>query len=726
MTDANSTLCLHCLLPVGRRAMRRSVQGEDCTFCCYGCCIAYQVRGGSREEHDAAWLLVRLGAGGFLSMNIMLFSLLLYTDDFAGADAAVLPWIHLLLWLFATPAVVILGEPFAREAWEHARQGRWSASTLIVLGVGAAYAYSAFATVEGSRQVYFDTACMVLMLFTVGYYLDAAGRARAARDLAPLLAAESEMAIVVEGDAEQRRSVREVTSGMLLRVRPGERIPVDGTVVEGRSHADEAVITGECRAIEKGPDSSVIAGSINLDGPLLIRSSGAGNATRWAQICRSVREALLRRSPSQRLADRIVGVFVPVVLLLGLVTAAVWSRHVPFDKALLTGLAVLVVACPCAVGLAAPMATSLGIGRLARHGCLVRDPAALEALARTRLIAFDKTGTLTSGRARIIAIDSPNVDPDDVLARAAGLERHSEHGLGRAVALTATARGLVPIATQDVRVVPGRGITGNAGGEAVAAGNGELMRGLGWALAPDLAALAQVHETRGHSRVYVGWGGVVHAVLALDDTPLPDARATVDALHRRGLHAMLLTGDSPAAARRIASIVGIAEIEAGLSPEAKRAALDRRRREGLVAMVGDGLNDGPVLATADVGIAVGSATDLARETAALVLPPDGLWLLPYAVDVARSVRTTILSNLAWAFGYNFVAIGLATAGLLQPVLAAAVMAGSSLLVVLNSLRLERLPDPSADVETAIAPGPAAVPSLDANTAARWISQTRLS
>jgi Cu2+-exporting ATPase len=674
--------------------MRRMLQGEECAFCCYGCCIAYQVKGGNREEHEAAWLLVRLGVGSFLSMNIMLISLLLYTDGFVGTDAQVLPLLHMTLWLFATPAVIILGEPFAREAWAHARQGRLTASALIVLGVGAAYAYSVFATFELSGQVYFDTACMVLMLFTVGYYLDAAGRARAARDLQPLLAAESEWAAVVDGTHEQRRPVREVTAGMRVRVRPGERIPVDGVVIEGRSHADEAVITGESRHIAKQAGTPVIAGSINLDGPLLIEGSGAGHATRWAQICRSVRDALLRRSPSQRLADSIVGVFVPVVLLLGIATTVYWAQRMPFDRALLTGLAVLVVACPCAVGLAAPMATSLGIALLARHGCLLRDPAALEALARTKMIAFDKTGTLTSGRPHLAGIDTPNCDANEAVARAAGLEQHSEHGVGQAIFIAAMARGVTPVVTQDVRAVPGLGICGIADGQAVAAGSAAFMREFGWTMSPDLATRGSAHESDGHSVVYVGWNDRVRAVLALDDTPLPEARVTVEALHQRGLRATLLTGDLAGAARRIASVVGIDEIEAGLVPEAKRTALDRlRQRHGTVAMVGDGLNDGPVLAAADVGIAVGSATDLARETAALVLPAGGLWMLPWVVDVAREVRRIILSNLMWAFGYNFVAVGLAMAGLLQPVLAAAVMAGSSIVVVLNSLRLERMRGP---------------------------------
>ena len=692
MTD--DRLCRHCLLTIGPRAMRRTVNGENCAFCCYGCCIAFQVRSGKSEEWEAAWLLIRLGVGGFLSMNIMLFSLLLYTGAFTGVDARLLPWVHLLLWIFATPALVILGGPFLRETWLDGVQGRLRSSALIVVGVGAAYIYSAFAVIERGTHVYFDTATMVLMLFTVGRYLEAAGRARAARDLEPLLAAESECATVVNGGAETRRPVREVDARMLVRVRPGERIPVDGVVTEGESHTDEAVITGESRQVAKSVGSPVIAGSINLDGPLLIQCSGSGTATRWAQICRSVRDALVRRSPTQRIADRVVGASVPLVLALGGLTMLYWAQWLPLERALLFGLAVLVVACPCAVGLAAPLATSLGIGRLARCGCLVRDPGVLEALARTRLLAFDKTGTLTSGRAHVVGIESDGAGTDEVLARGAGLERDSEHGLARAITMAAATRGLKPVVARDVRILPGRGIRGNADGKAVVAGNGALMSELGWSVAPALSEHGRSLEADGYSVIYIGWGEQVRAALALDDSVLPEARSTVEALRSRGLHVLLLSGDLAHATQRVAVAAGIQDAQSGLSPEAKRAALRQlRQRYNVVAMVGDGLNDGPVLADADIGIAVGSATDLARETAALVLPRDGLWMLPWVVDVARAVRMTILTNLMWAFGYNCIAVTLAMLGWLQPVLAAAVMAGSSIIVVLNSLRLERLPDP---------------------------------
>jgi P-type Cu2+ transporter len=700
MTPFPDALCRHCLLPVGRRAFVRAVNGEGCQFCCYGCCIAHQVKCGSGDASEAAWFLVRLGAGSFLSMNIMLFSLLVYSGAFTGADRRVLPTIHLLLWALATPAVLILGEPFLRETWSQARRGRLTSSALIVLGSLSAYVYSTLAMFQPGGHLYFDTASMVLMLFTLGRYLEAAGRARASRDLAPLLAAESELATVVEGTQEHRRPVREVRAGMLIRVRPGERIPVDGLIVEGRSHTDESVITGESRQIAKAVGAAVLAGSINLDGPLLIRSSGAGSESRWAQICRSVRDALRQSSRTQRIADRLVGAFVPIVLALAAVTLLYWVQRLPLDQAMLTALSVLVVACPCAVGLAAPMAHSLGIGQLARHGCLVRSPSALEALAGIRMIAFDKTGTLTLGRPTLVAVATEGVGEEEVLVRLAGLERHSEHGLAHAVAMAAIARGLDPIAAQDVQIVPGRGLRGVVHGESVAAGSAALMGELGWQLPPALSERAEEMASTGHSVVFVGWSenaraGRVRAVLSFDDTPLPEAGAIIHALRSLGLRVTLLSGDHAGAAARVAATVGVDEWQAGLLPEAKRTALDQYRvRHGAIAMVGDGLNDGPGLACADVGIAVGSATDLARETADLVLPADGLWLLPWVVVRARAVRSTILANLAWAFGYNLIALTCAALGMLQPILAAAVMAGSSLLVVLNSLRLERLPGPS--------------------------------
>jgi Cu2+-exporting ATPase len=709
-------LCSHCLLPVGARPMQRAVNGVAHAFCCYGCCLAFQVRNGSGEEAEATWLLIRLGVGGFLSMNVMLGSLLLYSGTFERADAELVPWVHLLLWILATPALVILGGPFLRDTWHQAIRGRLTSASLITLGVAAAYGYSVTSMLTGGTHVYFDTATMLLVLFTLGRYLEAAARARAVRSLAPLLEAEGQWATLIERGVELRRPARDLAAGALVRVRPGERFPVDGVVLEGESHADEAVITGESRYVAKLAGAQVIAGSINLEGPLLVSVSRAGTATRWAQICRAVRDSLAQRSPTQRVVDRVAGTSVPIVVALSGLTVLAWMESLPFDQALLAGLAVLVVACPCGLGFAAGLAGSLGIARLASRGCLVRGGGVLESLARVRSVAFDKTGTLTLGRTRLAGIETAGVETGEALARAAGLERHSEHGLARGIAADADARGLAPVATTQIRSVPGSGIQGIAGDEPVAAGTGAWMAELGWPVPPHLAERARMAEAGGHSVVYLGWAGAVRAVLWLDDTPRPEARGMIDALRRAGFGVALLTGDLPEVARRIASSVGIDAWQAALSPEGKKSALAQLRREhGPVAMVGDGLNDGPVLAAADVGVAVGSATDLARETADLVLPEDGLRLLPWTIELAREVRRTIVTSLFWAFAYNVIALGLAAFGLLQPLVAAGMMAASSLIVVLNSLRLERLPDPAAVADSmtagrAPATKPASVPA----------------
>lgn len=704
MSTIAENFCTHCLLPLGLRPTQREVDGQTYAFCCYGCCLAYQVRSGHGEESEAAWLLVRLGVGGFLAMNIMLFSLLLYSGTFDHADTHLVPVVHYVLWALATPLIVVLGGPLFRETWREAARGRLTSFSLIALGAGAAYGYSALNTLTGGEHVYFDTATMVLVLYTLGRYLEAVGRARAVRNLKPMLEAEGQWVRVIEDGAEVGRPVGEMTAGTMVRVRPGERIPVDGVVLDGYSHADEAAITGESRLVEKILGSSVFAGSINQEGPLLIRSSVAGTATQWARICNSVREALARDTPTQRLADQVASGFVPAVLVVAGLTVLYWGSRVPFDEALMTGLAVLVVACPCALGLAAPLAGSLGIGRLARRGCLARSGGVLETLSRVQTVVFDKTGTLTRGKARLVGVEGEGASPNEILRRAAGLENDSEHTLARGIIEAAGHRRLQPVPARQVRAIPGRGIVGCAEGYPIAAGNAKLMAELNWRIPPALVERGRSAEAIGQTVVYVGWRTEVKGVLLLDDILLPEARSIVHTLRHLGLRTELLTGDLRQVARRVASVVGMDKWEAGMTPQDKSTALQRcSRTHGPVAMVGDGLNDGPVLAEAAVGIAVRSATDLARETADLVLPDGGLKILPWVIRLARAVRKTIVTNLLWAFGYNLVAIALAVLGLLQPVIAAALMAGSSIVVVFNSLRVERFPDPPTDLAHAKSP-----------------------
>jgi P-type Cu2+ transporter len=684
-------LCAHCGLPVGRRGTRLTLDGETHAFCCYGCSLAFQVGQGNRAESEATWLLIRLGIGAFLAMNIKMFSMLFYFGGIDEADAHLLPVIHLILWALATPLLFILGWPFARDAWQEGRRGQLTANTLMTLGVGAAYLYSALAVVRGTGHVYFDTVALLLVLFTLGRLLDTSAPPPAVRSLAPMLEADRLWVSVLAPDGAVRRvRAAEVRPGMRLRVLPGERVPVDGVVVEGRSHLDESIVTGEPRPVPRAPGNPVLSGSINHEGSLVVEAAVAGTESRWALICRAVRESLTRRGTAQRLTDRVAGAFVPLVLLIAAFTVFHWAGQGSFEQALFTGLAVLVVACPCALGLAAPLATTLGIGGLARHGALVRGPEVLERLARVRVAAFDKTGTLTVGKARLTAIETDGTTPaEELLRRVAGLERGSEHPLARGVLEAAAARGLAPAPVSDVVALPGRGVRGRGETGPIAAGIAGVMEASGWEIPPGRAARVAELEASGQTVIHAGWDGRWRGALVFGDALHEEAAETVHLLRQQGLHCVLLSGDLPAAARRTAEALGMDAWRAGLSPADKVAEVARlTTAHGPVVMVGDGLNDGPVLAAASVGVAVGSATDLARETSDMVLPPRGLRLMPWGVARARRVRRTIFTNLAWAFGYNGIALALAALGYLSPVWAAVIMAGSSLLVIANSMRLD--------------------------------------
>jgi Cu2+-exporting ATPase len=685
----NAELCHHCQLPLRGWGQTREVKGESHQFCCYGCCLAYQVRHGEREEPEAVWLLIRLGVGAFLAMNIMLFSLLLYSGSFGPTDQELQRIVHFLLWILATPLLFILGGPFIGGAWNAARRGRANADTLVSLGAVSAYGYSAQQTMAGGDAVYFDTVAMVLLLFTLGRYLEAIGRVQAMRSLAPMLAAERARATVVRDGRDIELPVRAVVPGTVVRARPGERIPVDGVVIEGRSQCNEAVLTGQSEACVKHPGAAVYAGSVNGTGQLLIRATLAGMDTRWGQISRQVREALSHKGMVGEIVDRAAAAFVPLVAILAAATTLYWGGRGPLEEALMAGLAVLVVACPCALGLAAPLATAIGLGLGAQRGVLIRGGGALERLARLKAVAFDKTGTLTTGDMQLVDIVNADIEETALLRRAAGLAQGSEHPIARGILAATQARGLVPSTASDLRACPGEGVAGDVVGVYTAMGSAAFMAAQGWMLSRDLTDQGAA-RAEGLSLVYLGWDGQVRGSLSLADTLLADAPGTVASLGRLGLATCLLSGDTRPAAARTAEAVGIANWRGELSPAGKVDALKAwSRRHGPVAMVGDGLNDGPVLAAAAVGIAVGGATDLARETADATLPEGALATLPWMLQLARRIRRTIATNIVWALGYNVVALSLAAAGLLQPIIAAALMAGSSLLVVINSLHAGR-------------------------------------
>jgi len=685
-----AAVCDHCQLPVGRLGYRCEISGNKRAFCCYGCYLAYQVGRGDFDDAEVAKLLIRLGTGVFLAMNIMLFSLLIYSGTLDDSDPAFRFKIDVLLAILATPLMYVLGGPFISSAVRAAGRGRVNSDTLVAIGTVAAYSYSVLAIAQHQATVYFDTVAMVLMLFTAGRLMEAIGRARAARSLEPMFAAEKATANVLQDDELVVRSVEQIARGDIVQIQPGELVPVDGIVRKGQSECNESMLTGESVQVAKSKGSVVYAGSVNLGGRLLVETRDAGASTRWGKICESVRTAINSPSEIQQILDRVADFFVPFVVVLAIAATVFWAKHVALADALMIGLAVLVVACPCALGLAAPLANTLGLRKAAQGGCLVRSGQLLEVLARVRRLAVDKTGTLTKAAANLTTIITHKVEPDVAIQYAAAAENGLYHPLARAIVTAAQDRDIKLLPSENVREIPGMGVTADVGKKTVAVGSALLFENLRWDVTSPLQQPTGRSANDITTPVYVGWDGMAVAVLRFVDPLLPDAKVFVAGLRRLAIEVQILSGDSPAVTAQIAKVVGIGNWHAALTPEGKQSHLQQWSEGGhAVAMVGDGLNDGPVLAAAAVGIAVGGATDLARETADVVLPDGRLARLPWLIKLSRRVQKTIYQNLAWALGYNAVGLLLAAMGLLRPVAAAALMAGSSMIIIVNSLRLNR-------------------------------------
>lgn len=686
MSENPDSFCDHCHLPLGQWPHAGEAEGATGQFCCYGCFIGWQTAHGGGDDAVAAAFLIRLGLGAFLAMNIMLFSLLLYSGALDGIDTGLRPYIHILLWVLATPVLTVLGGPFFKEAFTELLRGRLAPSLLIVIGTSAAYAYSAIATLQGADRIYFDTVTMVLVFFTLGRYLEASGRARAARSLQPLLEAEHQLVRChVEGQDMMCR-LAAVTRGTLVRIWPGERIPVDGVVVEGVSQTEEAMLTGESRPVAKLPGSPVLAGSINGDGDLLIEASADGLESRWIAICCDVRAALSRPTQAQRVAEKVAQVFIPLVILIA--AATVWTNWQlgAGDMAFLSGLAVLVVACPCALGLAAPLATSLAVAHLTRNGVLIRSGAVLETLAGIRAVAFDKTGTLTQSNIRYHEMASAQAKSDTVFRYAAAIASHSHHPLSRALCNEASRKGHSAMQASSVQIVTGKGAKGTVRGQCVLVGSRRWLEAEGLRFPSKLEKTAGDAAVNGRMLVFAGWGEHIRGVFAFDDAVHPQAKALIGTLKQQGLKPLVLSGDGETQTERLCTEIGVDQWHGELLPGDKQNLLKQIANElGPVAMVGDGVNDAPAMTQAAIGIAVGEGTGIARETAGIVLPPGGIAQLPELLETARRTKRTIVANLAWAFGYNGIAVVLATLGLLQPVIAAALMAGSSLFVVVNTI-----------------------------------------
>jgi Cu+-exporting ATPase len=594
-------------------------------------------------------------------------------------------WVSLVL---ATPVVFWSGAQFHRAALLNARHGAATMDTLVSLGTLAAWTWSTVVLLAGiSADTYFEAAAVITALILLGRYFEARAKRRSGAAIRALLELGAKEARLLRDGEEISVPVEQLGVGDLFVIRPGEKVATDGVVVEGSSAVDQSMLTGEPVPVEVGPGAEVAGATINTSGRLVVRATKVGADTALAQIARLVEQAQAGKAAVQRLVDRISEIFVPVVILISLATLGGWLlAGASASSAFTAAVAVLIIACPCAMGLATPTALMVGTGRGAQLGILIKGPEVLEQTRRVSTIVLDKTGTVTEGRMRLVDALPLAASRDELLRLAGAAESASEHPLARAIAAAADEKPRVT----EFRNHAGLGIEALVDGHAVLVGRASFLAD--WAIElPDEAHAWQTQaEAAGRTVVAVAWDGALHGLLALADTLKPSSQQAVAELRQLGLTPVLLTGDNERAARSIAQEVGIDEVRAEVLPDGKAVEVERLQHEGeTVAMVGDGVNDAPALATADLGLAIGTGTDVAIEASDLTLVSGDLRAAADAIRLARRTLATIKGNLFWAFAYNVAAIPLAVAGLLNPMIAAAAMAASSIFVVSNSLRLRR-------------------------------------
>jgi Cu+-exporting ATPase len=618
-------------------------------------------------------------------------------------------WISLLL---ATPVVLWAGAPFFVRGWRSLITGNLNMFTLIAMGTGVAWLYSmmgtlapnrfppAFRDMHGAVAVYFEAAAVITVLVLLGQVLELRARERTSGAIRALLGLAPKTARRISEHGEEDVAIETIAVGDRLRVRPGEKIPVDGVVTEGQSFVDESMVTGEPMPVAKEAGAQAIGGTVNQSGGLVLRAEKIGRDTMLARIVDLVAKAQRSRAPIQRLADQVAGWFVPAVILAALLAFAAWMTFGPeprFTFALVAAVTVLIIACPCALGLATPMSIMVGVGRGAQSGILIRAAQAMQRLERVDTLVIDKTGTLTEGKPKVVdIIVAEDVEENALLRWAASVERGSEHPLGLAILNAAKERKLEVIAAADFTAHAGKGVTGTVDGTTIVLGNAALMAGLN-VVTEALDAAAETARQQGATAIYAAVDGRIAGIIAIADPVKASAQAVLTALRRDGLRIVMLTGDNLTTARAVATTLGIDEIEAGVLPERKSEVVQRLRHEGrCVAMVGDGVNDAPALAAADVGIAMGGGTDVAIESAGVTLLTGDLSGLVRARKLSVATMRNIRQNLAFAFLYNAAGVPIAAGVLypvfgilLSPMVGAAAMALSSVSVIGNALRLAR-------------------------------------
>lgn len=636
-----------------------------------------------------------------LTAPIMLVSMFMMSGWFMALWPLSMDDTNKLLLIATTLVMVVSGKRFFTIAWKLAKHFTSDMNTLVAVGTGTAYAYSALVVLfphwfpaETRTHVYFDTAAVIVTLILMGRLLEARAKQRASDAIKKLMELQPKTARVVRNGRELDIPIGNVVHGDIVIVRPGERIPVDGVITNGATSVDESMVTGESIPVEKTVGQKVIGGTINKNGTIEFRATAVGTETVIAQIIKLVEQAQGSKAPIQRLADRIASVFVPTVMGIGLLTFILWLAvgGVGFTVAMMNFIAVLIIACPCALGLATPTAIMVGTGLGATRGILIKNAESLERAHQVQTVVLDKTGTVTTGRPTVTDVIPLNAtDETTLLHRAASVEKRSEHPLGLAIVEYAQSKGITPADVQSFLSITGRGISATVNGDSVLIGNLQLMQESSVNVAEAETILQRLTD-EGKTPILVSLNRRLAGIIAVADTIKPSSKEAVAKLKEMGLEVVMMSGDHRRTAEAIAREAGIDRVIAEILPHEKAKQVQALQAEGrVVAMVGDGINDAPALAQADVGIAMGTGTDVAMETADITLMNSDLRSVVEAIRLSHRTIRTIKQNLFWAFIYNIIGIPVAALGLLNPIYAAAAMAFSSVSVVMNSLRLRYTP-----------------------------------
>ena len=706
--EDNESSCFHCALPAGNRPLRCQAEGALRPFCCYGCYLVFVVTGQHGEQGESLLVLARLVVGVTCGMVVMIFSWSHYADLYLlrsslGETDALGLLVKIYVLLAATLVMAVLGLPILRNALRSFANRNVNVDGLIALGAFSAYGTSLFATLRGAGETYYDTATMILVFVTLGRFLEAKGRTQASKAIQNLKSLAPDTARVIGPNGEAMLPVAEVSPGERVLIRPGETVPVDGVILEGSGTLNEASLTGESKPIMREPGDRLLAGTISLDGAFVAQVTAVAHDRVIARLARLAEEAKRIKPAIVGLADRVATIFTPALIVLGIGALLFWSLRLGFGSGVLIALSVLLIACPCSLGIATPLAFWTGLAIVARRGILIRSGIVLERLAKINHVFFDKTGTLTTGSFQLSEILTPphahaalssgnhqSKNGLSPLAIAASLESRSEHPVAAALRTAAAEAGLAELPVKEWRVEPGLGVRGRIDGVEAEyflgssrfVGQAAPISGVG------IEAAAQTRAQRGETLVYLSAAGSLKAAFAVAEQIREKAVEAVARLSKLGVLTTVITGDERWGAERLGAILGIRDIRWGLLPHEKAQAVQglQAKREA-VAMIGDGINDAASLAAAEVGIALGCGTDLAQEAADVVMASADLTQIPWLLGFARRVRRVVATNLAWGFAYNAIGLGLALAGQLPPVGAALAMVFSSLFVVGNTRRL---------------------------------------